>query len=341
MRGERVLAVAVGILCASTAWAERAQQRGGGGFGARGGSGARGGGHSAAVARHPSSQAGARGVAVPRTQAQLRHPRAGTGTGYFRHGYPYHPYYPYYPYYGYGYGGYPYYGYWGWPAYWGLSVGFGYGYGYGAGYGYGPGYGYGYGGDAYSAGYAAASRSASLRVLVDPVETRVYVDGYYAGIVDDFDGIFQRLNVSPGRHEISLKLEGHRTHHVRLYVGEDQTVKIEHRMAPGTGEDRVEASGQPVDEARYEDRPRPGEAAGEEVRSYGEPGTLNLDVRPGDATVYLDGEFRGEARALRGLRLPPGRHRVEIVRPGYRTEEREVEVRPGDTADLAVDLERR
>ena len=34
-------------------------------------------------------------------------------------------------------------------------------------------------------------------MLVDPAEARVYVDGYYAGTVDDFDGLFQRLNVSP------------------------------------------------------------------------------------------------------------------------------------------------
>jgi len=39
-------------------------------------------------------------------------------------------------------------------------------------------------------------------------------------------------------------------------------------------------------------------------------------------------------------RLPAGRHRVEIVRPGYRTEEREVEVRAGETAQLEVELER-
>ena len=54
--------------------------------------------------------------------------------------------------------------------------------------------------------------SGSVRVIVEPEQARVYVDGYYAGIADDFDGIFQRLSIPPGRHEITVKLDGYRTH---------------------------------------------------------------------------------------------------------------------------------
>jgi len=52
---------------------------------------------------------------------------------------------------------------------------------------------------------------ASLRIEVKPQEAEVYVDGYYAGIVDDFDGVFQRLPVTPGEHEIELYLDGYRS----------------------------------------------------------------------------------------------------------------------------------
>ena len=51
--------------------------------------------------------------------------------------------------------------------------------------------------------------SADIRVDVKPKEAAVYVDGYfYAGIVDDFDGFFQRLTVSPGQHDLTIYLEG-------------------------------------------------------------------------------------------------------------------------------------
>jgi hypothetical protein len=41
---------------------------------------------------------------------------------------------------------------------------------------------------------------AAIRIEVKPKQAEVYVDGYYAGIVDDFDGTFQRLRIEPGEH---------------------------------------------------------------------------------------------------------------------------------------------
>src|SRR5262245_52206688 len=61
---------------------------------------------------------------------------------------------------------------------------------------YGPGpypYGYPY--------YWAYDNSSSARLQVTPRNAQVYVDGYFAGVVDDFDGTFQRLNIDAGEHE--------------------------------------------------------------------------------------------------------------------------------------------
>jgi hypothetical protein len=49
---------------------------------------------------------------------------------------------------------------------------------------------------------------AEVRVLVTPEQAAVYVDGFYAGIVDDFNGFFERLPLPPGGHDIVLYLEG-------------------------------------------------------------------------------------------------------------------------------------
>ena len=84
-------------------------------------------------------------------------------------------------------------------------------------------------------------------------------------------------------------------------------------------------------------RGRPGRPAWARA---GRRGTLRLDVRPGDASIYVDGAFRGAARDLDSLQLSPGRHRIEMVRPGYRTLERDVEVRPGETSELRAELDR-
>ena len=123
----------------------------------------------------------------PRSDAERRHPRPGTGTGDRYHNGRNSYYY-----------GSPYY--YGRQYYYNAYDPFFYG-----AYGYSPFYysgAYGYAPYYYRGRY---SDSGSLRVIVDPEQTRVYVDGYYAGIVDDFDGIFQRLSLPPGRHEISAQ----------------------------------------------------------------------------------------------------------------------------------------
>ncbi len=49
---------------------------------------------------------------------------------------------------------------------------------------------------------------ASVKLEVKPKEAEVYVDGYYAGIVDDFDGPFQRLELEGGAHSIEIRAPG-------------------------------------------------------------------------------------------------------------------------------------
>jgi hypothetical protein len=83
--------------------------------------------------------------------------------------------------------------------------------------------------------YDAYPERASLRIQANPPEAEVYVDGYYAGIVDDFDGVFQRLHVTPGTHEITLRLDGFRTWSAEIYAAPHSTVKVHQDLIPGPG----------------------------------------------------------------------------------------------------------
>jgi len=74
-------------------------------------------------------------------------------------------------------------------------------------------------------------------------------------------------------------------------------------------------------------------------RSYeGRSGRVRLEVRPDDASVYVDDDFRGTAREARIMNLPPGRHVIELVRPGFAIERREVTVVIGECQDVLVEL---
>jgi hypothetical protein len=96
----------------------------------------------------------------------------------------------------------------------GVSLGFYYGYPWSVGphgYAYPYGYryygdpGYGYGG---YPGYAVRSYGG-VRIDLPQRDAEVYVDGYYAGVVGDFDGAFQQVNLEPGPHRIEIRARGY------------------------------------------------------------------------------------------------------------------------------------
>jgi hypothetical protein len=102
-------------------------------------------------------------------------------------------------------------------------------------YGY-PWYGYGY------AHYASQFQPpyyremSDVRLQVKPKEAEVYADGYFVGSVDDFDGIFQRLDLPVGEHEIVLYLTGYKTVRQRLQLkrGESSGIRYDMiKLAPG------------------------------------------------------------------------------------------------------------
>lgn len=78
-------------------------------------------------------------------------------------------------------------------------------YGYQGGYGPGGGYVGGSGGYGYSRGYRDAG---SLRLKIKPREAKVYIDGYFVGEVDSFDGLFQRLGLEAGGHRVEIRADG-------------------------------------------------------------------------------------------------------------------------------------
>ncbi len=102
---------------------------------------------------------------------------------------------------------------------------------YGHGY-YGHGYGghgrYGYG--AYRSNYGQVRIEIGPKALRD--EAHVYVNEAYVGVVDDFDGFFQRLVLTPGEYEIEVRLDGYRTLQEHVLVGPRRTYKIRHQMEP-------------------------------------------------------------------------------------------------------------
>jgi hypothetical protein len=247
---------------------------------------------------------------------------------------------------------------------------------------YDPWFGYGFGEQLYPWGpypyppyrMYNVDPGAAMRLEVKPREAEVYIDGFYAGIVDDFDGTFQRLRARPGEHEIVLYLDGFRTVRQRVLLTPNNTVKVKYVMEKlGAGEQpeaRPQPPSPPVVQAgppqplppngrgpgrRAPQGPPPGQPfppgqpgqpgppmAGGPPRG-GDPsayGTIAIRIQPGDAEVLIDGEpWRGpEGQDRLLVDVAEGQHTVEIRKPGYRSYVTDVQVRRGDTTPVNVSL---
>src|SRR5205085_7112607 len=73
-------------------------------------------------------------------------------------------------------------------------------------------------------------RVATVRTRVTPRDAQVFVDGYSAGVADDFDGVFQRLQLVPGQHEITFYLPGYRTYRESVYLSSGSSHNLRHTM---------------------------------------------------------------------------------------------------------------
>ena len=107
----------------------------------------------------------------------------------------------------------------------------------------------------YPYGYRYAAPDAAVKFDVKPKEAAVYIDGYYAGLVDDYDGAFQRLRTAPGGHEITLYLEGYRTYSEKVYLAADNTFKMKHRLEKLSGGEVSEHPPAPQPQAQYQPGP--------------------------------------------------------------------------------------
>ena len=179
--------------------------------------------------------------------------------------------------------------------------------GFGTGYPRGRGYGYG-SGRSYSYGYRYRSYG--------------YGRGYYGGRYPYYYGYSPYYGW--GGLGLSFSLGGY------PYVGGYDAPYYDDGYS---SDEPYDGGGSARDGDYYDrdDRRDDGRAEGAELR---------LIVLPDDASVWIDGEFRGVAREMARLGLPPGRHQIEIVRPGFRTEAREVDLRDGASVSVRIDLTR-
>jgi hypothetical protein len=180
--------------------------------------------------------------------------------------------------------------------------------------------------------------ASALRIRVKPVDTEVYLNGYYAGIVDDFDGILQRLYLPAGQHHLELRLEGYASFRRDVYIGPGDTLDIVHDMRPVPMGEHSGAPPAPGTLPPDWTAPDVGGAPDQPASPYG---ILALRIAPADAQILIDGEawVASSDQHEFVVHLTSGWHDVEVRKTGYRPFATRLDLKEGQTTRLGVELQ--
>ncbi|MDQ1355009.1 MAG: hypothetical protein QG657_5318, partial [Acidobacteriota bacterium] len=189
-------------------------------------------------------------------------------------------------------------------------------------------------------------------LVVNPDDADVLLDGKFIGAAYEFAAAAP-LRLHSRNHELVIKKEGYTEEVVNLssYSGPDITIRVkllqdrsnyqapakartgeEPKPKPSMSEYKPVPKVEPVKEPPTTTEEEMEETSTKKLESV----NVTLEIQPKEAAIYLNGKFWGispENGVIKNLRLEPGKYTLEIVKPGYQSIKKELDVK-----DQAVKL---
>jgi len=143
-------------------------------------------------------------------------------------------------------------------------------------------------------------------------DSGVWIDGNYVGYLKELNGS-KKIMLLPGEHQVTVRQSGYVDFVQKVVVepGEKRLVVVSLHLAPSATLPEVTA-------------------------------TLKLKIKPARAAVFLDGKFVGHAGdfggAFKSMKISPGKHRVRVELPAYRTFETEVNLLADQESEIKTEL---
>jgi hypothetical protein len=140
----------------------------------------------------------------------------------------------------------------------------------------------------------------------------VWIDGNYVGYLKELKGS-KKITLLPGQHEVVVRQSGYQDYVEKIVVepGQKRLVSVTMHLAP--------------------------RASVPEITS-----TLKLKIKPKRAAVFLDEKFVGHAAdfggAFRSMKISPGKHRIRVELPGYRTFDTEINLLANQESEIKTEL---
>lgn len=215
-----------------------------------------------------------------------------------------------------------------------VGVGFGWWGWYGPYYPYPYGYPYGYSYD----GYYHDPRGSFARIKTDvsPEEARVYLDGKYIGIADDFDGWPDYLYLGRGHYKLEFRLNGYEPQTVEIDARPGTTVKIDNKLRKMPGAKEYGSFDEPTIEGDVQRFWVKRQNATEPIGPYGRRRGYSRDDRNDEPDVDRDDDQDRGRDSYRDRPAPPPSE--QGWRDGRRSPDSTVRARPDAAAKTRIRL---
>jgi hypothetical protein len=199
--------------------------------------------------------------------------------------------------------------------------------------------------------------SPAVRVvlIVEPEDAQVLVNGKWIGEAYEFSTRDAAIRLASRNNEIVIKRKGYIEEVVDLYDYEGSTLNVRMKLRRDkdyrdTGDKTASRPPRPPEpprvtekiESKKADKEIPEVEAPIEDLNGDEPVAVTLEISPDEASIYLNGKFWGIAPPsgrIENLRLKPGKYTIEVVKPGYKTYRKELNLKVQEV-NLNIKLEK-
>jgi hypothetical protein len=143
-------------------------------------------------------------------------------------------------------------------------------------------------------------------------DSGVWIDGGYVGYLKELKGS-KKVMLLPGNHEVIVRQSGYQdfVQNVVVEPGGTRMVSVSMHLAPRATVPEITA-------------------------------TLKLKIKPDRSAVFLDEKYVGHAGefggAFKSMKISPGKHRVRVELPGYRTFDTEVNLLADQETEVKTEL---
>lgn len=195
--------------------------------------------------------------------------------------------------------------------------------------------------------YDQPYRTVRVVLHIEPDDAQVLLNGRYVGEAFEFSTTDSAMRLRSRDSEIIIKKEGYIEEVIDLYDYSSQNIAVNLKLRKDKGYVREK----PVTERSLPTKPIPKTVKEKDFAE--EPEDVNvkkfrlikiiLDIQPPEAAIYLNGKFWGISPAkgkIENLRLKPGKHTLEIVKPGYQAYKKQLDLSDQKELNLSIKLQK-